>query len=119
VTARGRRRCLGLAAVLAVGGLLPSGPSAAPAPRVTLKDIAFEPSTIRIKRGAKVTFVWRDRPIEHNVIGRRFKGFGRRFVGFTKGSRTTRAFKQRGTYRYYCSFHSDGRTGMTGRIVVR
>lgn len=78
---------------------------------VTLKNIAFHPGTLTIKRGDSVTWVWRDSPTEHNVT---FHGFHSRTQ--THGSYTLR-FNQRGTFNYHCTIHVS--EGMRGKIIVR
>ena len=93
---------------------LPTPVGAARTVSVTLKDIEFKPSTVRIKRGDSVRWVWRDGPRRpHNVRPRgslRFKGSGTR----TQGRHTVR-FSRQGTHRYVCTVHP----GMDGRVVVR
>lgn len=78
-----------------------------------LKDIAFSPRNLKVSRGSKVTFRWRDGITEHNLHSRgapRFKGS----VARSTGQRVVR-FAKAGTYRYECTLHP----GMTGRITVR
>jgi plastocyanin len=90
------------------------GVATAAAPRtVTLKNIAFSPKSLKVSRGTKVTFAFRDGTTIHNVTstGRtRFQTIANR----SSGSRS-RTFSHAGTYRYECTLHP----GMTGRIVVR
>ncbi len=100
---------LPLAGVLA----LPPSVGAARTVTVVLKDVDFKPSTVRIRRGDSVRWVWRDGSTPHNVRSRgarRFKGSGTR----TQGRHTVR-FRRAGTYRYVCTIH----IGMDGRVVVR
>ena len=100
---------LPLAAALA----LPTPVGAARTATVTLEDVEFTPSTVRVKRGDSVRWVWRDGATPHNVRSRgslRFKGTGTR----TEGRHTVR-FTRKGTYRYVCTVHP----GMDGRVVVR
>lgn len=80
---------------------------------VVLKDIAFQPANLTVRRGTLVTFRWRDGSTPHNVRSRgkpRFPGSGDR----TKGTHRVR-FRKAGTYRYVCTIHP----GMSGRIAVR
>jgi len=81
---------------------------------VVLEDIAFSPKTVRISRGDRVRWVWRDGPFtEHNVRSRgtrRFKGSSTK----AEGTHVVR-FRRSGTYRYLCTLHP----GMSARIVVR
>jgi plastocyanin len=80
---------------------------------VVLEDVAFKPARLRIARGSRVTFQWRDFATPHTVTSRgrpRFRGTGER----TRGKHVVR-FTRSGTYRYVCTVHP----GMAGRIVVR
>jgi plastocyanin len=107
--------------VLAVVTALGTGASAGTAAQaslpghaaVTLRDIAFTPATVRVAKGATVTWTWRDGRVSHNVRStgtRRFKGSP------TKAAGTYRVrFTKAGTYRYECTIH----LGMTGKVVVR
>ncbi len=77
---------------------------------VILHEIRFHPSTLKIRRGDSVTWVWRDE-VEHNVT---FRGFHSRTQ--EHGTYTVR-FNRAGTYNYHCTIHV--LEGMRGRIVVR
>lgn len=77
---------------------------------VTLKNIAFHPGALTIKRGDSVTWEWRDGPTEHNVT---FHGFHSKTQ--SHGSYTVR-FNQRGTFNYHCTIHVS--EGMSGKIIV-
>ena len=98
--------------VAALGGQI-SGSAAAGGKTVTLKGIAFSPSSLRVSEGTKVTFAFRDDGVTHNVISigsRRFKSIASR----SSGSQA-RTFPKAGLYRYSCTLHP----GMSGRILVR
>ncbi len=88
-----------------------AGAGAASTRTVTLKNIRFHPSSLSIKRGDTVRWVWQDGPIEHNVTGSGFKS-----KTMAKGSFSVR-FTRKGTFNYRCTIH--GKEGMTGKIVVR
>jgi plastocyanin len=77
---------------------------------VVLKGLRFHPSTITIKRGESVTWVWRD-GTEHNVTA---SGFHSRTQ--THGSFTVR-FTHAGTFNYHCTIHIH--EGMVGKVIVR
>lgn len=80
---------------------------------VTLRDIAFSPAKLTVRKGTRVKFAFRDDGTAHNVVS----SAGRRFTSIpvkSSGS-ATRRFSLAGTYRYSCTLHP----GMTGRIVVR
>jgi plastocyanin len=90
-----------------------AGGDAASVRTVTVKDIDFSPTTITVRRGDSVRWVFADGSTSHNVIARG----SRRFAGSpVKSSGTHRVrFKKAGTYRYVCTLHF----GMDGRVVVR
>ena|SRR5436305_2692091 len=106
-----------LPAVLAmalVAGLVSVGVAGAAATKtVALRNIAFSPKSLKVARGTKVTFAFRDASTIHNVtsIGKtRFASIANKSSGSV-----TRAFTRAGTYRYECTLHP----GMTWSIVVR
>jgi plastocyanin len=78
---------------------------------VTLKEIAFHPASLSIRRGDSVTWLWRDSGTEHNVT---FAGFHSRTQG--QGSYTVK-FTRRGIFNYHCTIHVA--SGMRGKITVR
>ncbi len=78
---------------------------------VVLKGRRYHPSTISIRRGESVTWVWRDGNTEHNVTGHGFRSRTQ-----TRGSFTVR-FAHAGTFNYHCTIHVS--EGMVGRVVVR
>jgi plastocyanin len=112
---RAFRAAVVLAAVCAIAGppaavfAAGSGPQATPAAghTVTLKNIAFNPRKLTIRRGETVTWQWRD-GIAHNVT---FRGFHSRTQ--QSGSYSVR-FAKRGTYAFHCTIHHS----MTGTITV-
>lgn len=101
-------------AALTCAALIPTaafgGAHAAATHTVLLQEFRFHPATLNIKRGEKVTWVWRDQ-VEHNVT---FHGFHSRTQ--EHGSYTVR-FVRRGTFNYHCTIHVA--EGMRGKIVVR
>jgi plastocyanin len=109
------RKRLSLLATLALASavLLPAtafgGAHAAANHTVTLKEFRFHPGTLTIRRGDKVTWLWRDQT-EHNVT---FHGFHSRTQ--ESGSYTVR-FTHAGTFNYHCTIHVE--EGMRGKIVV-
>jgi plastocyanin len=95
-----------LAPAVALGG---SGGRTASTHTVVLKNIAFHPGNLTIRRGDSVTWQWRDNTA-HNVT---FHGFHSK----TKetGSYTIR-FTRSGSFSYRCTIHEA--EGMRGKIVV-
>lgn len=77
---------------------------------VVLKGLRYHPSTISIRRGESVTWVWRDGGIEHNVTGHGFRSRTQ-----ARGSFTVR-FTRAGTYSYHCTIHVA--EGMVGKVIV-
>ena len=75
---------------------------------VTLKDISFKRSTVRIARGASVKWLWKDGDTPHNVT---FKT--KHSKTQKKGSYSLR-FSRVGTFTYQCTIHP----GMNGKVVV-
>jgi plastocyanin len=111
----GKRLRAPLAVALAGAVLVPAsalgGARGAASHTVVLHDIAFHPGTLRIHRGDRVTWLWRDGEVEHNVT---FHGFHSRTQ--SSGSYTVR-FAHAGTFSYRCTIHAE--VGMRGKIVVR
>lgn len=111
------RKVSGLVVVaIAAAALIPAGASggaraSSRGHTVVLKNIRFNPPTLRIHRGDSVTWAWRDGRIAHNVTGTSFRSRTQ-----SHGSFTVR-FMRRGTFNYHCTIHV--RLGMRGRIVVR
>jgi plastocyanin len=101
---------LAAATGLAIPGFASGGGHIASTHTVTLSHIRYHPSTLRIKRGDSVRWLWEDRGTEHNVTG---KGFKSKTMG--RGSFSVR-FTRAGTFNYHCTIHVS--EGMRGRIVV-
>jgi len=101
------------ASVLASTAVAVAGAGAATTKTVTLKNIAFSPKSLKVAKGTKVAFAFRDGATVHNVTSTgstRFSTISNRRTGSK-----SRTFSKAGTYRYECTLHP----GMTGRIVVR
>lgn len=102
------------ALALAGGGTIPAlasgGAHASGAHDVVLKNIRFHPSTLSIKRGDTVTWLWQDKGISHNVTGHGFKS-----RTMARGSFSVR-FTKSGTFNYHCTIHVH--EGMVGKVVV-
>ncbi len=77
---------------------------------VVLQNIRFHPSTLNVKRGDTVTWLWRDKGIKHNVTASSFKS-----RTMASGSFSVR-FTKSGTFNYHCTIHSH--EGMVGRVIV-
>lgn len=99
------------AAVAAPTAALASAGHAASTHTVILKNLRFTPSTVTIKKGESVTWVWRDGAIKHNVTGPGFHSPTQ-----SHGTFTVR-FTHVGTVNYRCTIHA--MEGMVGKVVVR
>lgn len=110
-----RRTGIGITAalVLAAAALVPAiafgGARAAATHTAVLKELRFHPSTLTIRRGDSVRWLWRDSE-EHNVT---FRSTHSRTQ--TSGSFTVR-FTRSGTFSYRCTIHEA--EGMRGKVVV-
>jgi plastocyanin len=111
-----RRRAIPLAALAvaagAVGVFTTGVASAVTTKTVTLKNIRYSPSAVTVTKGSKVKFVWRDGSIRHDV---RFRSGGFKASALKASGTHTVTFKRGGTFRYFCSVHSE----MTGRVTVK
>jgi len=102
-----------LAALLAIGAV-------APATAVTIRGSGtqWRPARVNIDRGDRVR--WRAASGNHTV--RAYGGNWRFSRELAQGESVARRFRQRGTYRFFCSIHgsvSAGQcTGMCGRVRV-
>jgi plastocyanin len=86
-----------------LGGLAVPALASSPATKASVRDFAFKPGKITIKRGTKVT--WRFVSGYHDVTVRSGP------AKFTSGERRapnsySHVFTKAGTYRLYCKIHS-------------
>jgi plastocyanin len=82
-----------------------------PGTQVSMKDIKFNPGTVTIKPGGKVTWT-NDDSVGHDVTADDFKSGD---PGAIQGGSTySHTFKKPGTYDYVCSVHP----GMKGAVKV-
>jgi len=75
---------------------------------VTLKDISFKKSTVKIAKGASVKWVWKDGDTPHNVT------FAAKHSKTQKSGSYSLRFARAGTFKYHCTIHP----GMDGKVVV-
>jgi len=83
-----------------------------PGTQVSMKDIKFNPGTVTIKAGGKVTWT-NDDSVGHDVTADDFKSGSP--GGIEGGSTFSHVFKKAGTYDYVCSVHP----GMEGTVKVK
>ena len=79
--------------------------------RIEIKDFAFNPQTLTVKSGEKITWINRDEE-PHTVVsvGKQFK----KSTALDTDQEFTITAGAPGTYTYFCSVHPK----MTGTIVV-
>jgi plastocyanin len=79
--------------------------------KIEIKDFAFNPQTIRVKSGEKITWINRDEE-PHTIVSveKRFK----KSSALDTDQEFTITAGAPGTYTYFCSVHPK----MTGTIVV-
>jgi plastocyanin len=82
-----------------------------PGTQVSMKDIKFNPGTVTIKAGGKVTWT-NDDSVGHDVTADDFESGSP--GGIEGGSTFSHIFKKPGTYAYVCSVHP----GMKGSVKV-
>lgn len=86
-------------------------PAGADANEIVIQNFAFEPSTLTVKAGTKVTWVNRDdEPHTATATDKRFNS-----KALENGDRFSTEFTQPGTYKYYCALHPK----MTGQVIVK
>ena len=78
---------------------------------IVIQNFAFEPSTLTVKAGTKVTWVNRDD--EPHTATATDKSFNSKTL--ENGDRFSTEFSAPGTYKYYCALHPK----MTGQIIVK
>jgi plastocyanin len=78
---------------------------------VTMKDIKFNPTEVKIKAGQAVTWT-NDDSVGHDVTADSFKSGSAGGIG--GGQTFQHTFKKAGTFSYVCTVHP----GMKGTVVV-
>jgi plastocyanin len=105
-----RRLTLGLAGSLAALALAVAPATAGGGKTVKAVDFEFKPKSVHVGKGGKVT--WKSTDGDHTVT---FKDGGFNKV-IDEGERTSKKFKNRGTFKYVCRFHKEQE--MRGKVVV-
>jgi plastocyanin len=100
--------CASIASLTPALAVAPPRAHAARTTTVTLKDISFKKSTVKITKGASVKWVWKDGDTPHNVT------FATKHSKTQKSGSYTLRFARAGTYTYHCTIHP----GMNGKVVV-
>lgn len=81
---------------------------------VEMRDDVFDPLSVRIEPGDRVTWVSRGRN-PHNVIANDGSFSSRTLLA---GDSFTQTFVKPGVFPYYCSFHGSPGVGMVGVVLV-
>jgi plastocyanin len=105
-----------LAAALVVAGLLVALVATlafAGTRRVGVQDNLFTKTSVTIKKGSAVKWVWENTSNSHNVTGIR----GTHIHSATKSSGSfSHTFRRRGTYKFICTVHPS-QMRMTVRVL--
>jgi len=97
----------------------PTSPSVAPtintdANSITIENFAFNPATLTIKPGSKVSWTNRD-GVDHTIVSDSGSPVLFKSEALATGASFSFTFTQPGTYAYYCSIHPS----MKGTIIVQ
>jgi plastocyanin len=95
------------------GGGTSSPPTTLGPNSIIMRNIAYVPTTLTVKVGDQVTWVWKDGSIPHNVDG------ASDLSDFSSGGPKTSGtysytFKKAGSYAFHCDVHP----AMTGTVTV-
>ncbi len=71
---------------------------------VAVKNNAFSPGTVKIRRGDKVVWKWTQGGVPHNVTPAS-GGAGSKTTS-RKGATFAKTFSKAGTFKYVCTIHS-------------
>jgi amicyanin len=78
---------------------------------VSMKNIAFDPKSVTVKVGQKVTWT-NDEGVQHNVVAEKGEDFKSDLL--SEGQTFSYTFDKAGTVTYECTIHP----GMEGTVVV-
>ena len=82
-----------------------------PCSLVRISNFAFDPATLEVSRGAKVT--WTNQDDQPHTVTSTTKAF--ESSPLDTGDHFSFAFEKQGEYSYYCKIHPR----MTGKVVVK
>lgn len=74
---------------------------------VAVKNNAFSPGTVKIRKGDRVVWKWTQGGVPHNVTPAA-GGAGSKTTS-RKGATFAKTFSKRGTFKYVCTIHSSMR----------
>jgi plastocyanin len=106
------RRTFTAVAIATALGLAVAPAHAGTTKTVSVKNNAFSPSTVSLKKGSKVSWKWTQGGVSHNVTPAA-GGAGSKTTS-KKGYTFTKTFSKAGTFRYVCTLHSSMK--MTVRV---
>ena len=103
--------CLSLSAFALAGEMKDADSTSSKQNKIEIKDFAFNPQTLTVKSGEKITWINRDEE-PHTVVSveKQFK----KSTALDTDQEFTITAGAPGTYTYFCSVHPK----MTGTIVV-
>lgn len=84
---------------------------------VSATDNNFDPETVKVTSGSKITWSNNGRN-DHNVVPVEGDAFGVDVQNFKPGQTYAANFDTPGTFHYYCSIHGTKDRGMIGTIEV-
>jgi len=98
------RKLGAVAATAAVGVAVAVVPAHAGSSKtVSVKNNAFSPKTVNVKKGGKVVWKWTQGGVPHNVTPA--NGNPGSKTSSKKGFTFTKAFPKAGTFKYVCTIH--------------
>jgi plastocyanin len=102
------RKLGAIVATAAVGTAVAVVPAQAGSTKtVSVKNNAFAPKTVNIRKGGKVVWKWTQGGVPHNVTPA--SGGAGSKTSSKKGFTFTKSFSKAGTFRYVCTIHSSMR----------
>ena len=98
------RKLAAAAVVASIGAAVAVGPAQAGSTKtVSVKNNAFSPTSLSIKKGTKVTWKWTQGGVPHNVSPAG-GGSGSK-TSSKKGFTYSKVFSKAGTYKIICTIH--------------
>jgi plastocyanin len=90
-----------------------SPPASTSSPVVSVKNLAYTPSSVTVPVGGRVVWRFEDGAVPHTVTADA-NSFGSAPNGLTSGT-FEHAFEKAGTYDYHCDFHPTMKATVTVR----
>jgi plastocyanin len=100
------RKLAGVAVAASLGVAVAGVPAQAGSSKtVAVKNNAFSPSSVKIKKGSKVVWKWTQGGVPHNVTPANGKPGSK--TSSKRGFTFTKTFSKTGTFKYVCTIHSN------------